>query len=156
MSDLDSMFKHANNPNIAKYMTDRFPNPYTMEAGKKFIEFANEENNSHLWAIEYNGEAIGGIGLHGLEDVLRKNVEIGYWIGEEHWGKGIMPGAIKETVAWAFNNLDVVRVYGRVFGNNPRSAALLEKCGFVKEVHVKDSIYKNHEFLDELIYAIRK
>jgi len=94
--------------------------------------------------------------LHSLDDVLRKNVEIGYWLSEEHWGKGLMKTAVKETVEWAFQNLDITRVYARVYGNNSSSTALLEKCGFVKEAHIKDSIYKNREFLDELIYAIRK
>ena len=156
MDDLSSLQKYANNLNIAKYMTDQFPHPYTREAGRTFIEFANKENHSRMWAIEYKGEAIGGIGLHTTRDVLRKNAEIGYWIGEDFWGQGLMSEAIGETIKWGFNHLDVNRIYARVFGNNMRSAALLEKCGFQKEVHVKDGIIKNNEFLDELLFAIRK
>ena len=156
MDDLPSLQRHANNPNIAKFMTNQFPHLYTLDAGRTFIEFAHNENHSHLWAIEYEGKAIGGIGLHTTHDVLRKNVEIGYWIGEDFWGRGMMSEAIKETVQWAFEHLDVSRIYARVFGNNLRSASLLEKCGFQKEVHVKDGIFKNNEFLDELIFATRK
>ncbi|GEM_PF-2411457 len=58
INDLASLVKHANNPNIAKFMTDVFSHPYTEESGKKFIAFTKEENKSNLWAIEYEGEKL--------------------------------------------------------------------------------------------------
>ena len=94
--DLNSLVRYANNPNIAKFMTDAFPHPYTEEAGKSFITFATKDDPIHIFAIDVEGEAVGGIGLHPQADVHRKNAELGYWLAEPFWGKGIITNAIKE------------------------------------------------------------
>src|ERR1044072_8408657 len=90
LNDLDSLVKHANNNNIAKNMMDRFPHPYTRESGKQFIDFATKNDPVHIFAIEINGKAAGGIGIHPQDDVSRRNAELGYWLAEPFWGKGII------------------------------------------------------------------
>ncbi|HSK12446.1 MAG TPA: GNAT family protein [Phnomibacter sp.] len=155
-NDLDSLVLHANNFHVSRYMTNMFPFPYTRAHGEKFIVFANQDDPIHIFAIEVSGEAVGGIGIHPQADILCKNAELGYWIGEACWGKGIATEAVKQIVPFAFRTFDITRIFARPFGNNPASARVLEKAGFVLEARLKDTIYKNGEYLDELIYAVRK
>ncbi|EJF10155.1 GCN5-like N-acetyltransferase [Pontibacter sp. BAB1700] len=90
MEDLDSLVKYADNFNIARNMADIFPHPYTREKGQAFLEMATKGNPPHILAIEVEGEAAGGIGIHPQQDIYRKNAEMGYWLAESHWGKGIV------------------------------------------------------------------
>jgi RimJ/RimL family protein N-acetyltransferase len=154
--DLDSLLKQANNPNIARFMSDAFPHPYTREAGEGFIAFATKDDPIHIFAIEIDGLAVGGIGIHPQGDIMRKNAELGYWLGEAFWGKGIITDAIKEIVQFAFATYDINRIFARPFGNNPASARVLEKAGFRFETKFEKTIFKNGEYLDELFYAIRR
>ena len=156
INDLESLVNIANNPNISKYMADVFPHPYTLEAGKAFIEFATTNLNSKIFAIELNHQVIGSIGLHVQADILKKNAELGYWIGEEYWGKGVMKEAITKMVDYGFAQLDIVRIFARIYGTNIPSQKVIEKSHFKLEAKFEKTIFKNNEFLDELIYAIRK
>lgn len=156
LSDLPNLVKHANNMNIANFMMNSFPYPYTEEAGKKFIDFANTDNPVHIFAIVLNEEAIGGIGVHPLKDIQAKNAELGYWLAEDYWGKGIMTIAISQILEFTFKTYDFKRVFARPFGTNKASQRILEKNGFQLEAHFKDTFFKNGSYHDELIYAIRK
>ncbi|HRD40466.1 MAG TPA: GNAT family protein, partial [Bacteroidia bacterium] len=90
------------------------------------------------------------------QDIMCKNAELGYWLSEEYWGNGIVPKVVSQLVDYGFRNFDITRIYARPFGNNPSSQRVLEKCGFKLEARIEKSIFKNGEFLDELIYAVRK
>lgn len=153
-SDLGSLVKHANNPKIAANMTDAFPHPYSEENGKAFIAMAMRAPS--ILAIEVNGEAVGGIGIHPQSDIMCKNAELGYWIGEAFWGKGIITQAVKQMLDMAFSKYDITRVYARPFGSNAASQRVLEKAGFTLEARIEKNIYKNGVFQDELIYAVRR
>jgi RimJ/RimL family protein N-acetyltransferase len=153
--DLNELLTVANDFEIARFMANRFPHPYTEEAGTNFINMAINSSTSKLWAIELDGALAGGIGLHPQADILCKNAEIGYWLATKFWGNGLMTAAVQETVQWGFENMDITRIFGRVFGNNLRSPKVLLKCGFIKEAEFKQTIFKNNEYLDELIYGIR-
>lgn len=155
-NDIESLVANANNANIARFMTDGFPHPYTVENAKAFITMATKDVPVHIFAIEAEGKAVGGIGIHPQADVMKKNAELGYWLGEDHWGKGIITAAIKQMIDFAFSTYDITRIYARPFGNNAASQKVLEKAGFVLEARIEKSIFKNGEFLDELIYAVRK
>ncbi len=154
--DLDTLIKYANNFKIAKNMTDQFPHPYTIEKGKAFIDFASSSQPTNILAIESNNEVIGAIGIHPQNDIQRKNAELGYWLAEPFWGKGIMTNAIIQMTEYAFKNWDINRIFARPFGTNIGSQKALEKAGFKLEGRFEKSFYKNDEFVDELIYAIRK
>lgn len=154
--DLTSLVKYANNYNIAKNLTNLFPNPYTVEHGKTFIEKANSSNTNLILAIDINGEAIGGIGLHPQNDIHVRNAELGYWLAEPFWGKGIITNAIKQMIPIGFNELDIDRIFARPFGTNIGSQKVLEKAGFKLEGRFEKTIFKNGEYIDELIYAVRK
>ncbi|MFN0015920.1 MAG: GNAT family N-acetyltransferase, partial [Saprospiraceae bacterium] len=154
--DLPSLVQYANNFEIAKNMTDRFPHPYTEEAGRQFIAYAMEATPVHIFAIDVGGEASGGIGLHARFDVERKNMELGYWLAQPFWGQGIVPKAVAQMVDYGFRTFDITRIFARPYGPNVGSRRVLEKAGFVLEAHFEKTIFKNGEFLDELIYAVRR
>ena len=156
LSDLDSLVRHANNFDIAKFMMDGFPHPYTEDNGKAFIAFATKDDPIHIFAIDVNGEAVGGIGIHPQADVQRKNAELGYWLAEPFWGKGIITNAIKQLVEFGFKTYDINRIFARPYGTNIGSQKVLEKAGFVLEGRFEKTIFKNGEFLDELVYAVRR
>jgi RimJ/RimL family protein N-acetyltransferase len=156
LEDLNSLVQYANNPNIAKFLTNSFPYPYTEENGKAFIEFANKDKPIRIFAIDVNGVAVGGIGIHPQSDIQCKNAELGYWLGEPYWGKGIMSAAIKQAVDFAFQNYDIDRVFARPFGTNISSQRVLEKNNFSFEGKFENTLFKNGEYLDELFYSIRR
>jgi [ribosomal protein S5]-alanine N-acetyltransferase len=155
-NDVDSLVANANNINISRFLTDGFPHPYTSENAKAFIAMATKDVPVHIFAIEVEGKAVGGIGIHPQSDIMKKNAELGYWLGEAHWGKGIITAAIKQMIDFAFSTYDITRIYARPFGNNAASQKVLQKAGFVLEARIEKNIFKNGEFLDELIYAVRK
>ncbi len=156
INDLESFVKYANNPKIANNLTDKFPHPYTIEHGKMFIEKATKNNPTNIFAIDINGEACGGIGIHPQDDVQRKNAELGYWLAEPFWGNGIISKAIPQIVEYGFKNFDITRIYARPYGTNAASQRVLEKAGFKLEGKFEKTLFKNGEFLDEWIYAVRK
>lgn len=156
IEDLNSLVKHANNWNVAKNLMDRFPFPYTKKGGRAFIEFATTQNPINLFAIDVRGEAIGGISIEPQPDIHRKNAELGYWLAEPFWGKGIITRAVKQAVDFAFKTYDIDRVFARPFGNNFASQKVLEKNNFILEARFEKVLFKNGEYLDELVYAVRR
>jgi len=156
MSDLDDLVAGANNPGIARNMTDAFPYPYTRESGEKFLQWATTNCPSKMMAICIDDKASGNIGMHPQADILRMNAEVGYWLAEAHWGKGIMTEALKQMIPIAFEALPVSRIFARVFGHNIGSQKVVEKAGFILEGRFEQTIFKNGVYIDELIYAVRK
>lgn len=155
-SDLDSLVKNANNKEIAKFMTDKFPHPYTTDAGKNFIAFATKNNPANILAIEIDGKAVGGIGIHPQKDIHSKNAELGYWLAEAFWGQGIISNAIIQMVDYGFQNFEINRIFAIPFGTNLASQRVLEKAGFILEGRFEKTLFKNGEYLDEVVYAVRR
>lgn len=151
--DAGSLVRHANNPRIAAVMRDGFPSPYTPADAHWFIETAMD-TASHLYlAIEVRGEAVGGIGIQPLDDVRRRTAEIGYWLSESFWGRGIVTGAVRSLVPVAFEMFEIVRLEAGVFSNNPASMRVLEKCGFTREAVHRMAVTKNGATFDEVVYV---
>ncbi len=156
MSDLENLVNYANNTAIARFMTNQFPYPYTREKGITFIQNCMSHNPTQIYAIVVDSVAAGGIGIHPQTDIQIKNAELGYWLAEPYWGKGIATRAVKEMITYGFETFDITRIFARPFGNNIASQRVLEKSGFVLEARIKDGFFKNGEYIDELIYAVRK
>lgn len=155
-NDLQSLVKYANNWNVAKNLTNKFPHPYTEQDGQSFIEMATSDDPIHIFAIDINGEAAGGIGLHPQPDIFIKNAELGYWLGEPFWGQKIISSAIKQIVDFGFSTYDIDRIFARPFGTNIVSQKVLEKNNFKLEGRFEKVLFKNGIYLDELVYAIRR
>lgn len=152
--DEESLVLHANNRNVWRNLRDAFPHPYTMADARQWIEIANPSLPTTNFAIIVDGAAVGGIGLVFKDDVFRRSAEIGYWLGEEFWGRGIMAEAVREVTAYAFATFDLCRVYAGVFEWNPASMRVLEKAGYEFESRMQKSVTKDGETIDEFIYAI--
>lgn len=152
--DLADLCLRANDDRIARFMTDAFPHPYAPLDGLRFLSMAMS-SPERFRAIVTDAGVVGGIGLHPQSDIFSLNAELGYWLSPDFHGKGIMTRAAGEMVAHGFAVLPVQRIFGRVFSNNPASARVLEKTGFVLEARFQGTILKRGEVLDELIYGIR-
>jgi RimJ/RimL family protein N-acetyltransferase len=156
MNDLGSLVSFANNRKIAQNMTDQFPHPYTIESGKAFIEHATKNSPINIFAIDVDNRAVGGIGLHPQTDIYSKNAELGYWLAEQYWGRGIVSKAITKMLDYGFENFNVTRIFARPFGSNIASQKALEKAGFKLEAKFEQTLFKNGKFEDELVYAVRR
>ena len=156
INDLDSIMKYADNPKIADNLTNIFPNPYTEESGRGFIKFASSHDPKRIMAIDVAGEFVGAIGVHPKDDIMVKNAELGYWLGEPFWGKSIMTKAIQQMVEYGFANFEINRIYAIPFGSNLGSQKALEKAGFKLEGRFEKTIFKNGRYEDELVYAVRR
>ena len=154
--DAISLVKHANSANIARNLRDAFPYPYLLQDAKKWLKMVGDNRDDIILAIVVNGEAAGGIGLHGLKDVYRYNSEIGYWLSEVHWGKGIMTDAVKVMVDHAFVQTRWLRLFACIYENNPSSMRVLEKNGFQKEAIHKRAVMKEGKLMDEHLFALLK
>ena len=155
MSDKYNFAECANNIKLANNLRNAFPHPYDVGHAEYFINHVQETNPNGVLAISIDGKACGAIGLHPQSDVYSKNSELGYWLAEKYWGKGIMTGAIKQMVEYGFSCFDISRIYAGVFHGNIASQRVLEKAGFELEGTFKKAIFKNGSFLDERMYAIR-
>ena len=154
MDDLNCLVKYANNIKIASNLMDRFPHPYTEGFGKKFIANAISHSPAQIMTIDINGECSGAVGLHPGEDVYRMNAEMGYWLAEPYWGKGIITAAVKQMIDYGFKNLPRKRIYARPFSPNIASQRVLEKAGMKKEAVLKNAFFNNGQYVDEIIYSI--
>ncbi|MCD4709698.1 MAG: GNAT family N-acetyltransferase [Bacteroidales bacterium] len=154
--DAISLVKHANNPRVASNLRDGFPYPYTMPDAKRWLKTVGDNREDVILAIEVDGEASGGIGLHGLKDVYRYNGEIGYWLSERHWGRGIMSDAVAAMVNYAFTETSWLRLFACIYENNPSSMRVLEKNGFQPEAIHKKAVMKEGKLMDEHLYALLK
>jgi len=154
--DIKSLARNANSKKIHDNLRDSFPYPYTEMAAKQWIELVTDENPVTNFAIEYKGSAVGGIGLIKQDDIFRKSAEIGYWLGEKYWNKGIATKSLKAIIAYSFNTFDIIRLYAHVFDSNIASIRVMTKCGFKEEARLKKAVIKNNVIQDCLIYSLLK
>jgi RimJ/RimL family protein N-acetyltransferase len=156
LADAGPMAVLANNQGIARNLRNIFPHPYTEKDAVFYIEKAREGAWGYCRAILYQDAFAGVISLMPQQDVYRHTAEIGYWLGEPYWHKGIMTEAIRLVCRHAFSDTGIIRIYAGVFAYNRHSAAALEKNGFVLEGIKKKAVLKQHELFDEHFYALLK
>jgi len=152
--DETSLAQHADNRKISRYLQDRFPFPYTEQDALEFITYTQQSERESVFTIVVDGEAAGAVGLIVEEDVYRCSAELGYWLGEEHWGKGIMPRAVEKVVVHAFEALGLHRVYARVYANNKPSQRVMQKVGFEQEAILRKAAIKEGKIQDVYLYAM--
>ena len=143
----------CNNKKIWLNVRDRFPHPYTVANAVEWIAFAMNEKPIKSMAIIYIGNIAGSIGVVEKEDVYRKSIEIGYFLGEKFWGKGIATKAVALLLDYIKNNFDVIRIYAEVFGHNTASMKVLEKNGFHLEGVRKKAVIKNNVIIDDYVWV---
>ena len=152
--DEESLVRHANNPNVSRHLREIFPYPYTADEATRWIMHASSKIPTTDFAIVVGGKAAGGIGFFQLGDVARRSVDIGYWLGEAHWGKGIMTDVLRAMSDHIFANFDVCRIQTIVFESNLTSIRVLEKAGYSYEGRQRRAVTKNGITMDALMYAL--
>ena len=137
-------------------LRDRFPHPYTEADANAWLSKVVWQQPPISFAIEVGGEAVGGIGIIPQSDVHRLSAEIGFWLGEDYWGKGITTEAVKALSEHAMHEFHLCRLYAQVFSPNRASARVLEKAGYMLEGILKKAVVKDGEMLDLIVYAYVK
>jgi len=151
--DAAAIAKHANNKKIADNMRDGFPFPYGLDDAYTWLNMAMRETKHILLAIEVDGEAAGGIGIMFKDNVYRYSAETGYWLGEQHWRKGITSEAISRISDFVFETTAIVRLYADIFSPNIASMKTILKAGYHLEAVNKKAVYKNGEHLDQHVFC---
>ena len=154
--DLESLVLLADDWEIARWLRDAFPHPYSREDGEAFLRLclsANEEE-AILLALEAEGRAIGSVSLTRGQDVTRLSAELGYWLGRPYWGRGIMTGAVEELCRLGFARWDIRRIWAQVFAPNAASCRVLEKAGFRREGLLRQNVTKAGETMDSWVYGL--
>ncbi len=152
-SDVDSLVRHANNRQIWQNLRDAFPHPYLPHHGRDYIRSTIDRRPETSFAIAVDGEAAGGIGYVLHPDVERVSAEIGYWLGEAFWGRGIVTEALRVVTPHAMQTHGLTRVYAVPFAWNAASCRVLEKAGYVLEARLRKSAIKDGRLTDQLQYA---
>ena len=153
LEDAEALAKYADNRAVWITLRDRFPHPYTTDDAVGFLRIATTQQPTSDFAIATVDEVIGGIGLQRQSDVHRLTAEIGYWLGEPFWGRGIATRAVRAVTAWAFATTSLERLYACVFATNPASARVLSNAGYQFEGRMRRAVIKDGRVLDQLIYA---
>jgi RimJ/RimL family protein N-acetyltransferase len=154
--DEPSLVRHANNRNVWLGLRDSFPFPYTMNDAHRWIDVAANKLRQHVFAICVGGFAVGGVGLSPREDVNRYSAEIGYWLGETHWGRGIATDAVAAITAYGFDALEMNRIFAEVFDWNRASMRVLEKAGYSAEGRMHKHAIKDGQVIDQILYAVTR
>jgi ribosomal-protein-alanine N-acetyltransferase len=152
-SDAEALAKIANNKKIWDNVRDRLPYPYSKKDAKEWLALVKQQEIVTTFCVEADGEMAGSVGFTMKEDVYRKSVEVGYFIGEEFWGKGIATEAIRQLIEYIQKNFDVARIYAEVFEYNKASMKVLEKNGFYLECIRRKAAIKNNIILDDYVWV---
>ena len=156
MEDIPSMVQHANSWKVARNLRDVFPHPYTEKDARDFVALClqNEGRGQLCRAIDVGGQAVGTISLTVGRDVYRKSGELGYWLGEDFWGQGIMTAAVQQICQEGFERFGLVRIYAEPYAYNTPSRRVLEKAGFTLEGVMRRGVYKDGQVQDYCMYAL--
>ncbi len=153
-TDVESLVKHADNRNIWRNLKDRFPHPYTVEDAETWIGM------NHLvlgppvnFAVDLDGQVVGGVGLELGDDVTAKTAQVGYWIAEPYWGRGFATRAVSFISEYAMETFTLERLEALVFDWNAASGRVLEKAGYTQEARLRHAVWKDGRLADFLMYA---
>lgn len=152
--DLAALLEHANNRNVSIRLREAFPYPYTRGDAKRWLQSVLAQDVETHFAIAEGRDLIGGIGFQPQDDVYRKSAEIGYWVAEPYWGRGIATAAVRAMTRYAFEHFDMARLYAYVFEGNRASERVLEKVGYTYEGTMRKAVFKENRLLDQKFYSI--
>jgi len=151
--DLASLLRHADDPDVGRGVSDRFPSPYTRQDGLAFLAGDVVDLSAPVLAIEIDGEACGSIGVRPGAGERRHSAELGYWLGRAHWGRGTMTRAVALYAPWAMAALSLYRLQATVLDFNAGSARVLEKNGFAEEGRLRCAVVKRGRVHDLRLFA---
>ena len=153
LSDAESLASHANNRRVWLGLRDAFPHPYTKTNARDYIRATRHRVPETSFAIAVDDQAVGGIGFVLHPDVERVSAEIGYWLAEPFWGRGITTDALRAVTKYAIESHGLTRIYAVPFAWNVASCRVLEKAGYVLEGRLRNSAIKDGRLTDQMQYA---
>ncbi|MDR2720533.1 MAG: GNAT family N-acetyltransferase [Nitrososphaerota archaeon] len=158
ISDDSDLVAAINNKKVVDNLRDGIPYPYTEKDAKEFIgaTLAAEKDTQYVFAITYNDKVIGSIGVFRKDNVHRLTAELGYYIAEPYWGRGIMTATVKQVCTYIFENTNIIRIFAEIYAHNNASCRVLEKAGFQFEGVLRQNVIKNGQVTDTNMYAILK
>ncbi len=151
--DLAALLRHADDPEVPRGLSDRFPHPYTQADGEAFLAGCVVDLAMPVLAVEVDGQACGSIGLRIGQGERRHGAELGYWLGRAHWGRGLMSAVVGLYAPWAMQALDLYRLQATVLAFNLGSARVLEKNGFAEEGRMRAAVVKDGAIHDLRLFA---
>ena len=157
-TDAADLSAALSNKKVQDNLRDGLPYPYTEQDGQDYISamLAANENDTFAFAVTADGKVIGSISAFRQSNIHRQTAELGYYIAEEYWGKGIMTEAVKQLCEYVFSHTDIIRIYAEPFACNIGSCRVLEKAGFQCEGTLRSNAVKNGNVLDMKMYACLK
>ena len=158
LSDAKDLAAALSNKKVQDNLRDGLPYPYTEQDGKEFISamLSADENETFAFAIMVDDKVVGSIGIFRQGNIHRQTAELGYYIAEEYWGKGIMTEAVKQICEYVFAKSDIIRIYAEPFAYNIASCRVLEKVGFQYEGTLRSNAVKNGKVIDMEMYSLLK
>lgn len=158
MSDARDLAEALSNTKVQDNLRDGLPYPYTEQDGKDFISdmLAADENETFAFAVTADSKVIGSIGVFRQQNIHRQTAELGYYIAEEYWGRGLMTEAVTQVCRHVFENSDIIRIYAEPFAYNAAFCRVLEKAGFKYEGTLRDNAVKNGKVIDMKMYSLLK
>ena len=153
ISDKMQMAKLLNNKKILNNLRNHIPYPYTEKDAETFIESVKNDPQQQVFSIYFEGNFCGIISLIFQNDIYENTDELGYWLGETYWGKGIAGEAVSQITRIGFEDFRLRRIFAKTFENNLASMSVLEKNGYKREGILKKAILKNGKILDEYVYG---
>lgn len=158
VEDAHDLAYALNNKKIHNNLRDGLPYPYTVADAESYIQaMLNADQDSvYAFAITADDKVIGSIGVFRKDNIHRCTAEMGYYIAEPWWGKGIGTIAVKEISTYIFQNTDIIRIFADPFAYNTASCRVLEKAGFIFEGTLRKNAVKNGIVQDMKMYALVK
>lgn len=158
LSDAKELASCISNKKVLDNLRDGLPYPYTEQDGADYISamLSADETETFAFAITVDGRVAGSIGVFRQGNIHRQTGELGYYLGEEYWGRGIMTEAVKQICNYVFDKSDVIRIYAEPFAHNAASCRVLEKAGFQYEGTLRSNAVKNGRVFDMKMYALLK
>lgn len=156
LSDAEDIAKALNNKKILDNLRDGIPYPYTAADAKEFIEgvLSAPPDSQYMWAIAVDGRAVGSVGIFRQGNIHFRSAELGYYLAEPYWCRGVMSAAVKEACDTVFSTTDIARIFAEPFACNTASCRVLEKAGFAREGTLRKHAFKNGALLDMQLYAL--
>ncbi|MCB7306074.1 GNAT family N-acetyltransferase [Bariatricus massiliensis] len=158
LSDAKDFAAALSNTKIQDNLRDGLPYPYTEQDGLEYISgmFSADKSETFAFAVTTESKVIGSIGIFRQKNIHRQTAELGYFIAEGYWGKGIMTEAVKQSCKYVFDNSDIIRIYAEPFAYNAASCRVLEKAGFQYEGTLRNNAVKNGKVIDMKMYSLLK
>lgn len=156
LEDAPDLAEALSNVNIQNNLRDGLPFPYTEKDAREYIEamLQADKDSTYAFAITVHGKAIGSIGVFRKDNIHCRTAEMGYYIAQPFWGRGIGTEALRQTCRYIFDNTDIIRIFAEPFAYNLASCRVLEKCGFMCEGTLRANAVKNGKLIDMKMYSL--